>query len=83
MPSISGNLLFDRARTGSAAGLTGIAGVTIALQNTATWQTLTVLTNSTGAYSFINVPSGNYQIVEAYGTAAMSSTRRFYSGCCC
>ena len=77
MPTISGSLLFDRTRTASSTGLTGIAGVTIALQNTSTWETLTVLTSSNGSYSFINVPAGNYQIVEAYGTPAMSSTRRF------
>ena len=84
MPTISGRLMFDRSRTATAStSLAGIAGVTIALQNTNTWQTLTMLTDSNGNYSFTNVPAGNYQIVEAYGVEATSTTRRFYSGDYC
>ena len=76
MPTVSGNLLFDRNRTGSATSLPGIVGVPIALQNTSNWLSLVVLTGAGGAYSFTNVPAGSYQIVEAYGTAATSTTRR-------
>jgi len=82
MSSISGRLAFDRARTSTyAASMAGIAGVTIALQELSSGLTLTMLTNSTGNYSFTNVPNGNFQLVEVYGVPATSTTRRFHSSC--
>jgi len=68
MATVSGRLIFDRARTASASStLPGIANVPIVLQDVNSGTMLAVLTNSNGNYSFINVPNGNYQIVEYYG----------------
>ncbi|MFR9232303.1 MAG: SdrD B-like domain-containing protein [Eisenbergiella massiliensis] len=69
MATISGRVIFDRDRSLTVStGDSGIAGIPVVLQNTATGVRLTVLTDANGNYSFINVPNGNYRIVEAYGT---------------
>ena len=71
MANVSGRLLFDRNRTATAtAAMAGIPNVPIVLQNTATGVMLAVLTDSTGVFTFTNVPGGSYQLVEAYGTPA-------------
>ncbi len=68
MATISGRLMYDPYRTTIPSGsLQGIADVPIVLQNTTTKETLAVLTGLTGNYSFTNVPTGNYQIVEYFG----------------
>ncbi len=78
MAAISGKLRFDRLRTADPSrAAQGIAGVPIVLQNTATNAMLAVLTDSEGNYSFINVPDGNYAIIEAFGTAAVPSPGDF------
>jgi uncharacterized repeat protein (TIGR01451 family) len=46
----------------------GIADVPIVLQSIPGGLRITALTASNGNYSFINVPNGDYRIVEAYGT---------------
>ena len=69
MATISGRVIFDRDRSLTVStGDSGIAGIPVVLQNTVTGVRLTVLTDANGNYSFINVPNGNYRIVEAYGT---------------
>ena len=69
MATISGRVIFDRDRSLTVStGDSGIAGIPVVLQNTATGVRLTVFTDANGNYSFINVPNGNYRIVEAYGT---------------
>lgn len=71
MAKISGSLLFDRSRTATVSGtMIGIANVPIVLQSTSTGAMLAVLTDNSGNYNFTNVPNGNYQAVEAYGTPA-------------
>ena len=79
MATVSGRLVFDRTRTSTyATSMAGIAGVTIALQDLSSGLTITTLTNSTGNYSFSNVANGNFRLIEAFGMAATSATRKFY-----
>lgn len=69
MATVSGRILYDGARTAAPpTGMTGIANVPVVLQNTATNERITALTNTTGTYTFTNVPNGNFHIIEAYGT---------------
>lgn len=78
MTTISGYILFDRDRTAEPPGeMTGIANVPVILQNIATTERLAVYTAGDGSYSFINVPDGDYRIVEAYGTPAIPSPGDF------
>ncbi|CEO28038.1 SdrD B-like domain-containing protein [Paraclostridium sordellii] len=75
MATVSGQVVFDKNRSSTFdSGDTGIANVPVVLQNIATGARLVVLTDSTGNYSFINVPNGNYRIVEAFGTTGGVST---------
>ncbi|MDR2532647.1 MAG: carboxypeptidase-like regulatory domain-containing protein, partial [Oscillospiraceae bacterium] len=71
MATISGRLLFDRDRVNNPAApnVSGIANVPVILQNTSTLAAVASLTDTSGNYSFINVPVGNYRIVEVYGAA--------------
>ena len=79
MPTVTGRLQYDGARTSaSATSNPGIAGVTIALQDTSQEATgfglsAFVLTDSSGNFTFTGVPVGNYQLVEAYGTPASAT----------
>ncbi|MDU1322785.1 MAG: SdrD B-like domain-containing protein [Clostridium botulinum] len=69
MATISGRVVFDRDRSATInAGDSGIANVPVVLQNTATDVRLVVLTDANGNYSFINVPNGDYRIVQSFGT---------------
>jgi len=69
MATVSGRILYDGARTAAPpTGMTGIANVPVVLQNTATNERVTAITSATGTYTFINVPNGNFHIIEAYGT---------------
>ncbi len=73
MATISGRVVFDRDRSATInAGDSGIANVPIVLQNTATDVRLVVLTDANGNYSFINVPNGDYRIVQSFGTPGAS-----------
>lgn len=78
MATVSGKLLYDGVRTADL-NLTGpgLANVPIMLQNTATNDALVVLTDADGSYSFINVPDGNYRVVEVYGTPGGASPGDF------
>ena len=70
MATISGRVIFDRDRSASiTTGDSGIAGIPVVLQNTQTNVRLTVLTDVNGNYTFLNVPNGDYRIVESYGTS--------------
>ena len=78
MATLSGRLLFDRTRTGAPpSGMSGIANVTIVLQNTSTNMALGVTTDSNGNFSFINVPNGNYRIVESFLTSGIPTPGDF------
>ncbi|MCL2203853.1 MAG: hypothetical protein FWB88_07940 [Defluviitaleaceae bacterium] len=67
MASVSGRVLYDATRTAAPPGtMTGIAQVPVVLQNVATGVQLGVLTDADGNFSFLNVPPGDYRIVEAY-----------------
>ncbi|APF27163.1 hypothetical protein NPD7_2002 [Clostridium sporogenes] len=69
MATISGRVVFDRDRSATInAGDSGIANVPVVLQNIATDVRLVVLTDANGNYSFINVPNGDYRIVQSFGT---------------
>ncbi len=69
MATISGRVVFDRDRSATInAGDSGLANVPVVLQNIATGARLVVLTDANGNYSFINVPNGDYRIVQSYGT---------------
>lgn len=75
MATISGRVIFDRDRSASfSSGDSGIAGIPVVLQNTATNVRLTVLTDVSGNYTFLNVPNGDYRIVESFGTAGGAPT---------
>ncbi len=75
MPTISGRVIFDRDRSATInTGDAGLANVPVVLQNIATNFRLVVLTDANGNYSFINVPNGDYRIVEAYGTTGGVAT---------
>ena len=75
MATISGRVIFDRNRSATIdAGDSGLANVPVILQNIATNVGLAVLTDANGNYSFINVPDGNYRIVEAFGTSGGVAT---------
>lgn len=70
MATISGRVIFDRDRSLTISGSdSGLANIPVVLQNISTSQRLTVLTDSAGNYSFINVPNGNFRLVESYGAA--------------
>ena len=78
MATISGSLLFDSQRTAAPpTNMAGIANVPIVLQNIATDDKLAVLTDIDGNYSFINVPDGNYRVVESYHSYGISSPGNF------
>jgi uncharacterized repeat protein (TIGR01451 family) len=75
MATVSGQVIFDRDRSSNiSAGDSGIANVPVVLQNIATGARLVVLTDASGNYAFINVPNGDYRIVEAFGTAGGVAT---------
>ena len=68
MATISGRVIFDRDRSATISPEdTGIFGVSVVLQNIETNQRLTIYTDMNGDYSFVNIPNGNYRIVESYG----------------
>ncbi|MDR1700772.1 MAG: DUF11 domain-containing protein, partial [Lachnoclostridium sp.] len=78
MATISGVLRYDGSRTAiSSSALSGIPGIPIVLQNTATDDMIAVLTDANGKYTFTNVPNGNYRVVEAYGTPAVAAPGKF------
>lgn len=69
MATLSGRVIFDRDRSATvSAGDAGLANIPVVLQNINTTERLTVLTDAVGNYAFLNVPNGNYRIVESYGT---------------
>lgn len=78
MATITGRVIFDRNRTAVALpNSEGIANVPVVLQNIGNTERLAVLTDSNGNYSFINVPNGNYRIVESFGAPAIPSPGNF------
>ena len=75
MATISGRVIFDRDRSVTVTtGDSGLANIPVVLQNVTTTERLTVLTDSNGNYTFINVPNGSYRIVEAYGAPGGTET---------
>lgn len=70
MATISGRVVFDRDRSATiSSGDSGLANIPVVLQNIDTNARLTVLTDAAGNYTFLNVPNGNYRIVESYGAS--------------
>lgn len=75
MATISGRVVFDRDRSATiSSGDSGLAGIPVVLQNIDTSARLTVLTDAAGNYTFLNVPSGSYRIVESYGAPGGTPT---------
>ena len=79
MVSISGHVYFDRLRNMTAhAPEDGIAGVAVVLQNiNFPYEGMAVQTDSEGRYSFVEVPAGEYRLVEAYGEPAVPTPGNF------
>ncbi|MEF9992482.1 MAG: SdrD B-like domain-containing protein, partial [Peptostreptococcaceae bacterium] len=78
MVTISGSVIFDKDRSATInLGDTGLAGVSVVLQDTVSGKRLTVLTDVNGNYSFINVPDGNYIVVESYGLPGVATPADF------
>lgn len=73
MATVTGSLVYDNTRMNIDTS-PGIANVPMVLQNIDTGQTLAVLTDSNGQYTFENVPEGNYQVVEYYGYTPTTSS---------
>ncbi|MEG0297792.1 MAG: isopeptide-forming domain-containing fimbrial protein [Clostridium sp.] len=81
MATISGRVVFDKDRSATITGVdTGLAGIPVVLQNINSNLRVTCSTDSSGNYSFINVPNGDYRIVEAYGQGSGSNPADFTSG---
>lgn len=70
MATVSGRVVFDRDRSAAvSSGDSGLANIPVVLQNFDTTARLTVLTDASGNYAFLNVPGGSYRIVESYGAS--------------
>ncbi|MEG1581719.1 MAG: hypothetical protein RR334_00985 [Clostridia bacterium] len=67
MPNVTGYVYYDPTRTGTPG--TGLKNVPVALYNSVSGIGAVALTDSTGAYLFTNVPAGNYNVIECWGTA--------------
>ena len=77
MATISGRVIFDRNRSASiSSGDSGIANIPVVLQNIATNARLTVLTDSNGNYSFINVPDGTIESLNPLAQPAAANAGR-------
>jgi len=80
MATVSGTLLFDKARTAAPpTGMSGIANVAIVLQNTLTTNMLAVMTDSSGNFQFQNVSNASYRLVESYGLVGVTTPGDFTS----
>ena len=77
MSTVSGDVYYDLLRNANSGTATGLANIPVVLQDTATLLRLTALTDANGAYSFLNVPTGNYRIVEAYGETGVPTPADF------
>ena len=68
MPTVSGTVFFDIDRNINPSGnVVGIVNIPVVLQNIITQEYVAVNTDAAGSYAFINVPAGEYKIVEIYG----------------
>lgn len=72
MPTISGHVYYDNSNLFTPG--TGIANVPVALFNPIGLMGAVALTDAAGAFSFINVPNGNYQLIETWGTGGGIAT---------
>ncbi|MEG2570968.1 MAG: carboxypeptidase-like regulatory domain-containing protein [Clostridia bacterium] len=75
MPNVSGFVYYDPTFT-SVPG-TGIPSVPVALYNPGSGIGAVALTDATGAYTFTNVPAGNYYLIESWGTAGAATPVNF------
>ncbi|MEG2460643.1 MAG: hypothetical protein RSB87_05960 [Clostridia bacterium] len=71
MPNVSGVVSYNNAHLPSPG--INIPNVPVALYNTVTGMGAVALTDVTGAYLFTNVPAGNYNIIESWGTSGVVS----------
>ncbi|MEG1710257.1 MAG: SdrD B-like domain-containing protein, partial [Clostridia bacterium] len=71
MPNVNGYVAYNGTHTPIIT--TGIKNVPVALYSTTTGLCAVALTDATGLYQFTNVPAGNYNIIESWGTAALAS----------
>ncbi|MCP3878326.1 MAG: Cna B-type domain-containing protein, partial [Sulfitobacter sp.] len=74
--TVEGSVFIDDNGDGvvDPADTNGIAGVTVVLVDTNGTPVATNVTDSTGAYSFTNVPPGDYTVVEADPSGYTSTT---------
>ena len=69
LPDVSGNVFEDLDRDGvdDGAGEAGFAGVTVELRNASGTVVATAITDSSGDYTFPDVPAGNYTVAVTDG----------------
>lgn len=72
MPTVSGQVLFNTNNASPTTG-TAVPGVQIAIVNS-TGTGLVIDTDSSGNYSFSNVPAGSYAVIETFGTTSSGTS---------
>ncbi|MEG2039423.1 MAG: carboxypeptidase-like regulatory domain-containing protein, partial [Oscillospiraceae bacterium] len=75
MANVSGFVYYDP--TFSSVPGTGIPNVPIALYNPGLGIGAVALTDAAGAYTFTNVPAGNYNLIETWGTSGIATPVNF------
>lgn len=79
MITITGYVRYDPHRNGRRGGRHGLANIPVVLQDINTKKRLGVYTGNSGQYTFLDVPAGQYRVVEAYGEPAVKTPGRFNS----
>ncbi|MEG0778829.1 MAG: hypothetical protein RSE64_08040 [Oscillospiraceae bacterium] len=77
MANVSGFVYYDPTFS-SVPGI-GIPNVPVALYSPGSGIGAVALTSATGAYTFTNVPAGNYYLIESWGTAGIPTPVSFAS----
>ena len=67
MPTVSGHVYYN-ATNALSPGI-GIPNVPVALYAPSTGKGMVALTDANGLFTFINVPTDSYQVIEAWGAA--------------
>ncbi|MEG0872938.1 MAG: hypothetical protein RSE00_00800 [Clostridia bacterium] len=75
MPNVSGLVAYNNAHI-PTPGI-NMPGIPVALFNTSTGMGSVAITDASGAYLFTNVPAGNYNIIESWGTPGTLSPVNF------
>ncbi|MEG0073845.1 MAG: carboxypeptidase-like regulatory domain-containing protein [Clostridia bacterium] len=75
MPNVSGVVSYNGAHLAVLG--TPMPGIPVGLYNTTTGMGAVAITDALGAYLFTNVPAGNYNIIESWGTSGVASPVNF------